>query len=88
MSKLAALSAQLPCRLAQVVPAIGAGSSTVGSDYSWNDKGANKKDGRCDYEKDAFHGCFLLVTADWTVIFSRRKGRPQWVRKPSIVRNL
>jgi hypothetical protein len=71
-----------------VAAATGAGGAAVGSDHSWNNKSAYQQNGCCDYEDDAFHGCFLLVTANWTVIFSRRVGRPQWVRKPLIVRNL
>jgi hypothetical protein len=65
-----------------------ASTAAVGADDSGSDKSAYQQDSGCDYEDDAFHGCFLLVTADWTVIFSRRKSRLQWVRKPLIVRNL
>ena len=42
----------------------GAGGAAIGLDYVWNNESANKNDGGCDNENDAFHGGFLLVTAD------------------------
>jgi len=87
MSDLCAFGAQLTLRLAHPAATTGAGGPAVGADHGWNDKGAYKQDGGCDYEDDAFHDCFLLVTASWTVIFSRRRADFQWVGKPLIVRN-
>jgi len=74
-------------RFAQVAATTGAGGAAVGLNYLWNNKSAYEKDSCADYENDAFHDCFLLVTANWTVIFSRLRRRSQGVRKPLIVRN-
>ena len=60
MSKLAHLSAQLTLRLAHLAATTGAGGAAVGLDYCGDNKSAGKDDGGCDYEDDAFHGCFLL----------------------------
>jgi hypothetical protein len=45
-------------------------SSAIGSDRCWNDQAVEEQNGDSEDEQHTFHWCFLLVTANWTVIFS------------------
>jgi hypothetical protein len=52
--------------------AVGSTRAAIGSYGGWNDQGAQEKCGGGEEHEGTFHGCFLLVTANWTVIFSCR----------------
>jgi hypothetical protein len=74
-------------RFAQYIATIGTASAAIGSDYGWNYQRVYEEDSSCEDEQGTFHGCFLLVIANWSVIISWAQGQMQRVCKPSSVRN-
>ena len=54
-----------------------AASAAIGANYGWNYQSVEEQYGNSEDEQKTFHLCFLLVTADWTVIFSWPRRRVQ-----------
>src|ERR1700733_10155468 len=57
-------------RLAQCIATISGANTAVSSSYGWNHQSVEEQDCGCEDQEGTFHGCFLLVTASWTVIVS------------------
>jgi hypothetical protein len=74
-------------RLTQRFATIGTARASISPDRGWDYQRIYEEDSCSEDDQQTFHGCFLLVTAKWTVIVSWAQSRVQPVRKPLSVRN-
>ena len=74
-------------RLTQGRAAARCACAAIGSYGGWNDQSAQEQRGGGEDQEGTFHGCFLLVTANWTVILSCPRSKQQCVCKFLSVRN-
>ena len=71
-----------------IAAAVRAGSTgTIGTDSGWNYQTVDKQYRNSEDEKQTFHRSVLLVTGNWTVIFSCRRASRKQVCRPLSVRN-
>ena len=75
-------------RLAEGIAAAGAAvTAAIGPDYGWNYQRVQEQHSNSEDQQHTFHDCFLLVTANWTVIISWAECSTQRVLKALSVRN-